>query len=361
MKKKLKNVIPERLLLIIRMKSDILKFSQLMKSIENQTETHSFIFGTPIHTNLGDHLITLSERCYLNKIGYPHKIIEVPTEMFKFYRNRLKNAIPSDATVFINGGGWMGNLWPEEEKIIHNILLTFCKNKIIIFPQTIFYDNQVLFYDELIGGFKMASTKCENLTVFVRDRQSYEFAKKKFRDVTIQLIPDIALLYYNYASWKSYDERNNEVGICLRGDREKYRDIQVEESVLNTIEKIGYRLVSIDTISKRRISSCKREEAVEKKLSEFSEKKLIVTDRLHGMIFAYLTRTPCIVFDNLTKKVSGVYFEWLYECEYILPLFGEYEESKLNSFIAIISDQKQSFEYCIDEKFDFLKEVIING
>ena len=34
------------------------------------------------------------------------------------------------------------------------------------------------------------------------------------------------------------------------------------------------------------------------------------------MIFAYITGTPCYVFDNLSHKVSGVY-EWIKDCGYI--------------------------------------------
>ena len=55
---------------------------------------------------------------------------------------------------------------------------------------------------------------------------------------------------------------------------------------------------------------------MEKKLLEFSRAKLIITDRLHGMIFAALAETPCIALDNLSKKVSGVY-QWISYLDYI--------------------------------------------
>ena len=57
---------------------------------------------------------------------------------------------------------------------------------------------------------------------------------------------------------------------------------------------------------------------------EFSEEKEKLTfenehqltNRLHCMIFAYLSKTPCLAFDNKSKKVSGVY-EWIKDCEFI--------------------------------------------
>ena len=53
-----------------------------------------------------------------------------------------------------------------------------------------------------------------------------------------------------------------------------------------------------------------------KKFKEFSGYKMVVTDRLHGMIFATVTNTPCIAFDNVSKKVSGVH-AWINQLEYV--------------------------------------------
>ena len=39
----------------------------------------------------------------------------------------------------------------------------------------------------------------------------------------------------------------------------------------------------------------KRKQIIQEKLVEFSQAQLIITDRLHGMILAYLSKTPCIV------------------------------------------------------------------
>lgn len=47
--------------------------------------------------------------------------------------------------------------------------------------------------------------------------------------------------------------------------------------------------------------------AVQSKLEEFAKYKMIITDRLHGMIFSILSNTPCLALDNSNHKVSGVY------------------------------------------------------
>ena len=42
----------------------------------------------------------------------------------------------------------------------------------------------------------------------------------------------------------------------------------------------------------------------------------MVTDRLHAMIFAAITNTPCIAFDNKSNKVECVY-KWIKYLSYI--------------------------------------------
>ena len=58
------------------------------------------------------------------------------------------------------------------------------------------------------------------------------------------------------------------------------------------------------------------EKEIQKKLEEFASARMVITDRLHGMIFAAITQTPCIVLDSLSHKLRGCY-EWLSELDYI--------------------------------------------
>lgn len=56
---------------------------------------------------------------------------------------------------------------------------------------------------------------------------------------------------------------------------------------------------------------------LETKLDEFRRSNIILTDRLHGMIFALITGTPAIVFDNNNHKVKFSYLDWLQKVDYI--------------------------------------------
>ena len=60
-----------------------------------------------------------------------------------------------------------------------------------------------------------------------------------------------------------------------------------------------------------------REFEVERKFDEFRRARLVITDRLHGMIFAAITGTPCIALNNSSGKVEGVWSLWLRHLDYV--------------------------------------------
>ncbi|WP_423202829.1 polysaccharide pyruvyl transferase family protein [Morganella morganii] len=51
--------------------------------------------------------------------------------------------------------------------------------------------------------------------------------------------------------------------------------------------------------------------------TKFSNSKLVVTDRLHGMIFAFITNTPCLVIRNSNHKIEETYKNWISNFNYI--------------------------------------------
>ncbi len=52
-------------------------------------------------------------------------------------------------------------------------------------------------------------------------------------------------------------------------------------------------------------------------LDRFAGSELVITDRLHGMVFAAVTETPCIVLNSRSHKIKGCY-EWLKDTGYIM-------------------------------------------
>lgn len=269
-----------------------------------------YIFGTPIHGNLGDQAIIYAERVFLNEKFKDKKIIEVESTIAKKGMFILKKVIKSSDLLFISGGGFLGSLWLNEEEMFREVVNNFKDNKIIVFPQTIYFSE-----DDEGKKILSESKKCygdnTNLVICCREKYSYDFMKNEFPKIKVILVPDIVLYLDQY---ENNTNRENAL-FCIRKDKEKVKyDYKEIENIL--IEKYGFKIDYTDTVIKENVYKNKRNKKLIDKLSQFRNYKIIVTDRLHGMIFAYLTKTPCLVFENRNYKVRGVY-EWIKKSQYI--------------------------------------------
>lgn len=75
-----------------------------------------------------------------------------------------------------------------------------------------------------------------------------------------------------------------------------------------------------------------REHLVLETLLDFAKSELVITDRLHAMIFCYLTNTPCLALPNANGKSENIYYQWLKECPYI-TFQKKYNKSYINKIM----------------------------
>ena len=93
---------------------------------------------------------------------------------------------------------------------------------------------------------------------------------------------------------------------CFREDREKARSLEAD-SIREFIKDKGYIVQNISTMSKFRTTIWQRGYKIKSLIRKMAKASLVITDRLHGMIFAVISGTKCIAIDNKTHKVEGVY------------------------------------------------------
>ena len=126
-------------------------------------------------------------------------------------------------------------------------------------------------------------------------------------------MPDFGLLYHGY---NRQEDRCDKISICFRKDVEKV----ISDDLIDEVMSQSSALSSVTTVETNiyptEVKVSQREFTVHNKLREISTSRLLITDRLHAMIFAALTNTPCLAFDNATHKVRGVY-EWIKELDFI--------------------------------------------
>lgn len=272
------------------------------------------LFNTPEHDNIGDHIITLSELQFLSHRFSDYEIFEVTDIEYLWFGEEIAKYVLDDDIILITGGGFMGSLWLYNgESNVRSIINRFKNNKVIILPQTIYFEDNERGKKELEKSLETYKSH-ENLTIYLREKKSYEFMQSDFslKKISI-LMPDMALFY---KITKSNHVRKKTALICFRKDKESILLEENQKKAENNLMDIGWHIIRTSMHSEVFSGLNGRKKQVEDKLNEIQSAGLVVTDTLHCMISAVLTGTPCIAFDNLSGKISNVY-EWIENLPYI--------------------------------------------
>lgn len=271
-----------------------------------------YLVGTPDHSNLGDHAIAEATMEFLkNEVGN-YQITEITLDMYIRHFRCIKRFINKKDIILLNGGGSMGVEWFFFEELIRLFIKKLPDNKIIIMPQTVYYGDSRHGKRQFEKSREIYSSHCD-LHIFAREKYSYEIMKKAYFKNKVYLLPDTVL--YLDRSLPRY-ERNG-ILLCFRRDVEKnLTDVQGKE-IVQYCSKYTDSISYTDTVtSSRKLYTYQRAKELEKKFTEFKRAQLVITDRLHGMIFCAITGTPCIALNNYNYKVKGVY-EWLRNLDYV--------------------------------------------
>lgn len=257
-----------------------------------------FFLDTPKYCNIGDQAIALAMKKYINDIFPEYGQIEITEDILPQSIKWVKKNIKKGDFICLTGGGNMGTLYQRYEAVRRLIIRTFKEYPIVIFPQTFDYDNSTYSQKELKKAIKIY-TSCNNLILSARDGKSYMRMKEVFPDKKIIFCPDMVL----YLDYRNITERGNSAGICLRNDKEKY----ISENYSDAIKANYPNYCHISTTEcAEKISEMNRKEIVENFLKTFAKNSVVITDRLHGVIFSYITDTPCIALPNSNGKVENV-------------------------------------------------------
>lgn len=289
------------------------------------------------HYNLGDQAILMAELKFLKDNFEDFEIISVGLANYDRYITSIKSFIDEKDYIFLHGGGNLGNYYKNAERIRRDIISRFPNNKIILFPQTIYFSDDDEGKKELIKSIDIYSNH-KDLVLISREKVSYKFMREKFTNNKIILTPDIVL----YLSKCKGNNHRDGALLCCRDDKEgvlSQKDKQLlYDELMNTFNKVEIT----DTVGGNNFN------AVENKFNEFKKAKLVITDRIHGMIFAAITGTPCIALSNYNYKVKGTY-EWIKHLGYIKFADDIKEVPKLIDELKDIGQVKYDNSFAIKE------------
>ena len=320
------------------------------------------LVGTPTHYNLGDHLIAENEIIFLKKYCGYSDVIEIPTRIFQHNMGAIQKHLKKNVPVFITGGGWMGDVWEEDEKILEQMVEVFHEHSIVILPQTVYYEKSLKENDRAITNTRKLFCRTPNLVILSRERKSFDTCVRLFSspNITNYLAPDMGLLMFQ----KKERAKLPLILFCLRDDRERV-ECDIISQLFDFSRKHGLQQKKVSTIFTSSVPVWKRKKIITQLEQKMGSAKLVVTDRLHGMIFSVISGTKCLAIDNRTHKVSGVYDSWLKNCSTVFIYRGQTKEQIIEGLEELIrSKNNDNWHDKIEEQFintaSFIRKTLKN-
>lgn len=311
------------------------KIEQLKEKIENALlpliDSDYVLWDCPYHNNIGDILIWQGEIEFLQELKY--KCLDYASkDTCRFPK------LSEEVVILLHGGGNFGDLWQEHQAFRLKIIQAYPNNRIIIFPQTVYYQDEVMMRQDV-----QIMAEHDNLIICARDQKSYEILKKYFVN-TILLLPDMAfcISYKTLGRWEKIPEQKTLV--VKRGDKESVNISSLLERLSGVYEirdwpsmehqslilklfwklcRLQIRLIKyrisffVGTILGKCVDICMlygvKRGLIRKGVCFLTAYQTIYTTRLHVMILAVLLRKPIILLDNSYGKNYSFYETWLYD------------------------------------------------
>ncbi len=280
------------------------------------------LLDCPYHINIGDTLIWQGEIDFLSSIGrYP--LLQSSLSTFTF------PTIEKQITICLHGGGNFGDLYRSAQEFRKSVITKYPNNRIIMFPQSIWYENTSLIQDDV-----KVFSKHKDLILCARDRKSFDFLKQHFNNNKILLIPDMAF-YITKLSFKRIKKEQSKITVLIkRLDKELNNDIKININMFNevrdwpTFEKMPIKFYAISYLARimlrypytkrflGKITDVIMRDYIRigliKKGASFLDKySIIYTTRLHAMILGILLGKKIVALDNISNKLSDFYNTWL--------------------------------------------------
>ncbi len=272
----------------------------------------------PVHRNIGDLLIWLGALRHMQRNRIP--VIGYYNEYNS--RTNLKKNRDKFATIYFQGGGNFGDLWPGSQHLREEIIAAYPDKKIIILPQSVYYQDTA----ELDRACDRLS-RHPDLHILLRDKRSLGLLRE--RDLAnTALCPDMA-----HALWECIGPpASRQAGTLRLFRRDKERGNLPPEVLSRLPEAVDWDAVMTRPIHLLFETSHK----IQRRGVRFGNARLayptwrlvahvlasaairliaahdtIETDRLHASILSLLLGRKVIAHDNSYGKLSSYANCWL--------------------------------------------------
>lgn len=268
------------------------------------------LIGLPQHRNVGDHIIWMAQRRWLQRAGYQ---IVYEADPRSYSDRAMEGAVRDDAFIAFSGGGSIGDLWPTFRLLLEQVLDRFAHVPVVVLPQSVHFDD--LRQEE---QWRRAVGTHPDVRIIVRDHQSLERASSW--DALVVLAPDAA---FALDRLRVPSARQPTVKL-LRRDKESDTptvDASVDWNVPGSgLVQGGFRLSG--KVARRfprlapvhwRASDVRSWLEIRRGLRVIGSGQVLITDRLHAHIAAVLAGRPNVVLDNSYGKNRAFFETWTHQ------------------------------------------------
>ncbi|MGL5937573.1 MAG: polysaccharide pyruvyl transferase family protein [Phocaeicola sp.] len=304
------------------------KIDQLKSIIESTLtpliDNDYILLDLPYYSNIGDTLIWDGTREFLNKTNKKN--------LYSCSHDTFKNkSIKTDTTILLQGGGNFGDIWRRHQNFRLDIIARYPNNRIIILPQTIYYEEN----SNLLKDAESMS-KHKDLHICARDSKSFELLQKHFKNKHL-LVPDMAFCIPP-KSLDKYRSSEKEVALFLKRtdkelsttnytpqtnlpiDTKDWPSMETLSCIQRKFEQIKYYSGYVEKIIGQTgrfyfinqfAHSFYRPDLIKQGVRFVSSYKEIYTTRLHVAILSILLNKEFKFIDNSYGKNSTFFNTWL--------------------------------------------------
>lgn len=298
----------------------------------------------PNHGNAGDPAIWLGARASLRRLGVR---VGYQSSWRTFDAGALQRAVP-DGPVLLNGGGNLGDLYPGgQQGLRERLLAELVGRPIVQLPQSIHFEQPAGLsrFAGLLEGHGV-------VTLMVREEVSRGIAGRAFPTTRCVLAPDLA---FGLGPWSRSGPPVHDVVWLLRADKEVVSrgpaPVGPQDRVVDWLDATtmpenrtssGTRW--LNRVLSDRVGRGGRTPAaawrplaatftpmargwVDAGMRSLGQGRVVVTDKLHGHLFALLLGIPHVVLDNSYGKVRATYDTWTHASP-LVHWAGSFDEAR---------------------------------
>jgi len=257
------------------------------------------------HANVGDHAITLGALEALRRSGNPVRSLQA---LGDYSPPRLRERL-GDGVILLNGGGNLGDLWPDHQRLRERVLADFPDAPVVQLPQSIRFSSL-----QKLESARRAFGSHPRFTLLVRDGDAQAFAGEQF-DCPVELCPDLALMLGPLARRRTPD---TDVLVLARTDHETTAPFAVGRGgsvdVVDWAGRASARFRALRILS--RYESMARDR-LEFGVSLLGRGRVVVTDRLHAHILCTLLGIPHVIRDAGYGKLTAFHSAWTRDVPFV--------------------------------------------